>query len=335
MDKIDAEMGTSTEEAADSLSSTTGDILVLGAGGKMGLHLCLQIRNALRRDGQQRKLLAVSRFRTMRSREQFEECGIRTQACDLSEAEQVNSLPEAGAIFYLAGVKFGTSSSPELLQRMNVEAPLGVTRRYTGTPIVALSTGCVYPFVLIGSTGSVETDDPDPVADYAKSCLGREKAFIESSMKHGTPVSIIRLNYATEYRYGVLVDVAKKVFEEEAINLRTGYLNAIWQSDAIDAVIRSLPLASSPPFILNVTGPSTISVRKLAEDFGRIFQKQVHFEEREDDTAWLSNSRKYRELMGEPAVGYEEMVRRTAAWIQSGGSTYGKPTRYEQRDGKF
>lgn len=335
MDRIDAEFATPSSQAVHSLASVEGTILVLGAGGKMGLHLCLHIQQALQRQGKSNQLYAVSRFHSLTSREDFESRRIDSLPCDLSEEEQVAKLPDAGLVFYLAGVKFGTASSPELLWRMNVEAPRLVAQRYATSTIVALSTGCVYPFVPVDSGGSVETDEPAPVGDYAESCVGREKAFIEISGQHGTPVSIIRLNYSTEYRYGVLVDVAEKVYHERPIDLSMGYLNAIWQSDAISGIICSHAHASSPPLILNLTGPDTISIRELAHRFGELFGKTPIFTGRENRTAWLSNASKFHRLLGRPSVSYDEMVSRTAEWIQAGGSTYGKPTHFENRDGKF
>ena len=231
----------------------------------------------------------------------------------------------------MAGVKFGTSSSPELLQQINVELPAEIAKRFHGSKIVALSTGCVYPFVSIDSGGSKETDEPDPPGQYAQSCLGREQAFAE----FGERVCLIRLNYAVDLRYGVLVDIAKKILDNQPIDLSTGYANVIWQGDANSYIIRSLTTASSPPFVLNVTGSETLRIRDVAERFGRIFQKPVTLLGSEASTAWLSNASLCHDLFGPPSVTENVLIEWVANWLASGGKTLNKPTHFEVRDGTF
>ncbi|MFV1994272.1 MAG: NAD-dependent epimerase/dehydratase family protein [Verrucomicrobiales bacterium] len=322
-------------EVVASLGGVSGDILVLGAGGKMGYHLALMLVRAIREGGGGNRVYAVSRFGGGGSRDPFEDAGIATLSCDLASEHEVAKLPLAPTVFFLAGVKFGTSEDPEVLRRMNVEMPRLVGKQFRESSIVALSTGCVYPFVSPWSGGATEEIEPAPTGGYASSCLGREAAFAEVSGKYGTPVSLIRLNYAVDLRYGVLVDIALSVAAGDPIDVSTGYVNVIWQGDALAQIIRSLHEASSPPFVLNVTGQKTLRVREVAENFGRIFGKEVRLEGEEKETAWLSCNARSRKLYGAPSVSEEALIEAVAQWVSSGGEVMGKPTHFEVRDGKF
>jgi nucleoside-diphosphate-sugar epimerase len=319
----------------DTLRATPGDILVLGAGGKMGLHLCLMLRRALAELGRDHSVLAVSRFTTLHSTADFREHEIATQTCDLADPQQLAALPDWPLVFFLAGAKFGTASNPELLQRMNVEVPQLVAERYRRARIVALSTGCVYSYVGPQTGGSVESDATGPVGDYARSCLGREQAFAAGAQRHGTPVALVRLNYSVEFRYGVLADICSRVLRGEPVSVAMGYVNVIWQRDAIAEIIRTLPLTTPQPFVLNITGDAVLSVRQLAHEFGRLLDRPVQIEGAEEPTAWLSNSAQAQRLFGPPATCLADMLRWTAAWVRSGGANYHKPTGFEKRDGKF
>ena len=261
----------------DTLRSIEGDLVIAGAGGKMGFHLSLMLRRGLEQIGKKTRVVAVSRFGDGSVRRSFEVRGIDTLTADLTDPDTTKSLPDAGALYYLAGRKFGTSDSPEILELFNETMPALVAERYAGTPTVALSTGCVYPFVTPESGGSKESDPIGPQGDYAVSCAGRERAFLDASARHGTPLSLIRLNYSVDLRYGVLVDLAVKVHAGQPVDVTMGYLNCIWQGDAIDHTIRSLALAAPEPApcLLNVTGPRTLRVREVAEWFAHRFEKEA------------------------------------------------------------
>lgn len=313
-----------------------GPFLVLGAGGKMGLHLAAMLQRALRATGRRDPVIAVSRFATLRDRAEFDVQGIQTLACDLSVESAVAGLPDAGAVFFLAGAKFGTSADPALLRRMNVEMPRLVAERYRDARIVAFSTGCVYPFVSPASGGAVESTSVDPLpGEYAASCLERERAFAEAAGRYRTPVALIRLNYAVEFRYGVLVDIASRVWRGEPIDVTTGYVNVIWQSDAIDLSLRALDLAGAPAVPVNVTGLEILRVRDLAEEFGRLLGKAVNLVGTEAGTAWLSDASWVSQRLGAPPTTVATMQQRVAAWLKQGGETWGKPTAFERRDGRF
>lgn len=323
------------EGTLEVLRGLEGEILVLGAGGKMGLHMCLTLKRALDALDQGNTLYAASRFQTLNSTEAYEENGIQTLAGDFRDDAFVAGLPRCPTVFYLVGAKFGTSDNPDLLRQINVEVAESLGEAFRDSRIVAFSTGCVYSYVTPESGGSKEGWETEPVGDYAQSCLERERRFEEVSQKHGTPVALIRLNYSVEFRYGVLVDIGQKVLNEEPVDLTMGYVNLIWQNDAVNQIIQCLPLADSPAVPINITGPEVLSVRELAERFGKIFNKEPGFTGVPEKSMWLSDAGKSHQLFGRPSVNLGQMTEWIALWLQQGGPTHGKPTGFEKRDGKF
>ena len=333
--ELDDFISTPDEGTIESLRGRFGDFAVLGAGGKMGFHLCLVLRRALTALGRSDRVVAVSRFTTVRARNEFEAIGCDVRTADLSDSEQLGRLPDVNNIFYLAGVKFGTAHDPGLLEKMNVVMPQLVARRFGSSMIVALSTGCVYSFVSPETGGSRESDETNPPGEYARSCRGRELAFVDAARSFGTRSTLIRLNYSIDLRYGVLVDLASKIHSGESIDLTTGYVNVIWQGDAIRHIIRSLAHASAPPFVLNVTGPGVLHVRELARKLGERLNRDVRFSGEEAPTAWLNNASRSHQLFGEPSVHIDEMIDWVANWVQSGGELLDRPTHFEARDGNY
>ncbi len=332
IDEVLSEPDDAVRAAVEGISD---DVLVLGAGGKMGLHLSMMVQRALKDLGRRHRVKAVSRFSREEQRADFENAGIDIIPCDLSDARQLERLPDLGSVFFMAGVKFGTSDSPELLHRMNVEMPMQVAEQFHKSAIVAYSTGCVYSFAAIDSAGSDESAKTEPVGDYAQSCLGREQAFVQVSKSHGTRCALIRLNYSVEFRYGVLVDIAQKVMAGIPVDVSTGHVNVIWQRDAVAYSICALADVASPPYILNVTGADTLRVRDMAEEFGRRFDKPAKIVGEEASQVWLNNATKCHQKYGSPSVGIDEMIDTIAYWLKQGGETLGKPTHFESRDGKF
>jgi Nucleoside-diphosphate-sugar epimerases len=311
-------------------------VLVLGAGGKMGLHLSLMLKHALVAVGRgTERVIAVSRFTTLRDRDAFSRADIETIACDLSDEKQVAALPDAPTVYFLAGVKFGTSNSPQLLEQMNVIMPRLVAKRYQSSSIVAFSTGCVYPFVPTDTKGASEDTPIAPVGEYAESCARREEAFAESAKSAGTKVALIRLNYSVEFRYGVLVDIATKVLNRQPVDVTMGHVNIIWQRDAVAHAILAIEQAASPAVPVNVTGERVLRVRDLAADFGRLFGVEPIIVGNEAPTAWLNDASRSHALFGAPPTSLESMEQWVAAWLAAGCDTWGKPTGFEKRDGKF
>lgn len=316
-----------------------GDVIVLGAGGKMGPTLLRRVAAAIAKAEAASRLFAVSRFTEPGVQEKLEAHGIAVIRADLLDDQacgrRLADLPRCPNVIFMAGMKFGATGNEPLTWAKNAYLPGRVAEHFRESRIVALSTGNVYPLVPVSSGGSKETDSPDPVGEYAQSCLGRERIFAYFSDRYGMPVCIIRLNYAVEARYGVLLDIARRVYSGEPVSLAMGYVNVIWQGDANSAIFRALSLCSSPAAVLNVTGSEVLSVRHLAEEFGRRFGRRAVFEGRESDTALLSNTNRCRELLGVPRVPLDWLLDLTADWLRRGCPTYSKPTKFEVRDGKF
>ena len=312
-----------------------GDIIILGAGGKMGPSLVRLATRATEAAGIRRRIVAVSRFSARMVRDEIERSGAVTIACDLCDPAQIGSLPRCDSVIYMAGRKFGSSGRPDLTWVMNVLVPAAVLRHFGSCRIVAFSTGNVYPFVAPETGGSREVDPPDPVGEYAQSCLGRERVFDYFSREYGTGVLLLRLNYAVDLRYGVLVDIARRVYEGSPVSLTVGHINTIWQGDANSYALRGLELCESPPRILNVTGPDLISVRRAAEAFAARFRRKAIFEGAETGTALLSNASVCYSLLGLPSISLEQLTEWVARWIEIGGASLNKPTHFEVKNGKY
>jgi nucleoside-diphosphate-sugar epimerase len=314
-----------------TVAEIEGDIAVLGAGGKMGPTLAMMLKKA----APAKTVYAVSRFSDRQVRDRIAGLGVRIAEADLLDESAYGNLPEVPNVFYLAGMKFGAAGNQPLTWAMNVYMPALVAQRFKESRIVALSTGNVYPFTSLESGGSRETDLPNPVGEYAQSCLGRERMFQHFSQRFGTPVTLIRLNYANELRYGIIVDLSLKILHGEPIDVTMGAVNLIWQGDANNYIIQALRLAQSPPAVLNVTGPDTLSVRDLAGRIGKRLGKEPRFVSQEAPTALLSNASNCLDLFGRPALSLDEMVQSIVPWVAAGKPVLSKPTKFGVRDGRF
>ena len=319
----------------EAMRRLDGDVLVLGVGGKMGPSLARMAKRASETAGVKRRVVGVSRFSSPELPGQLQRWRVETVSCDLLDPAQLANLPDAPNVVFMAGMKFGTTGKQSLTWAMNSFLPGPVAQRFRASRIVAFSTGNVYPQLPVVSGGSVETDDPAPLGEYAQSCLGRERVFEHFSRANGTPVAIIRLNYAVEMRYGVLVDLAQKVWSGAAIDLAMGNFNCIWQADANAWTLQSFDHLASPPLVLNVTGPEMLSVRSVCEAFGRLMGKAPNFTGAETGVAYLNNAARAQQLFGYPRVGPRQLIEWTADWVMRGGASLGKPTHFETRDGKF
>jgi nucleoside-diphosphate-sugar epimerase len=312
-----------------------GDILIVGAGGKMGPSLARRARRAVDRTGRRIRVLAASRFSSAGTRQALEGDGVSTIACDLLDPASIAALPAAPNVLFLAGRKFGTLDRTDLTWITNTVVPARVAERFRTSRMVVFSTGNVYSLAPAASGGSTEADTPLPVGEYAQSCLGRERVVEFVSREAGMPALIYRLNYAVDLRYGTLVDIARKVFDSQPIDLTMGYFNAIWQGDANSYALRSLELCASPPEVLNVTGPERISVRETAEWFGSTFGRAPRFQGTEGPVALLSDSSRCRARLGEPAVPLAQLREWVAHWVRIGGASLNKPTHFEVTDGRY
>lgn len=323
-----------TPEVIETLGRLPGDILLLGVAGKMGPTLARMAKRASDAAGVRRRVIGVARF-SDGGQETLETHGIETIRCDLLNEDEVARLPEAPNVIFMAGRKFGSTGDEPLTWAMNAYLPAIVCRKYRHCRIVAFSTGNVYGLSLPASGGSRESDPVQPIGEYAMSCLARERLFAYFSRALNIPLAILRLNYACELRYGVLVDLAQRIARGEPIDLAMGYFNVIWQGDANAMTLRALDHVSTPPWVVNMTGPETLSVREVCLRLGELLGKPVHFSGSEAPEALLSNASIGLERLGPVRVSAAELAEHVADWIARGGRTLGKPTHFESRDGKF
>jgi dTDP-4-dehydrorhamnose reductase len=317
------------------IKTLSSPLVILGAGGKMGPSLSVLAQRATEVAGHSLEVIAVSRFSDKNTRLWLERRGVRTISCDLLDRSSLDHLPDAKNIIYLVGFKFGTTNNPARTWAINTLIPAHAAERYPRTRMVALSSGNVYPLSAVHKGGSVETDPLTPLGEYANACVARERIFEFYAQQNQTPLINIRLNYAVELRYGVLLDIASKVWAGEAVDVTMGHLNCIWQGDANEMILRALALAAVPTQVLNLTGPDTLQVHRLAQQFGELLGKSPQITGVEAETALLSNSVKACSLLGSPPTSLETILRWVAHWVQIGGRQLGKPTHFEIRSGSY
>ena len=324
------QMTTPTPEVEAAVSQLGGDILILGIAGKMGPTL----GELLVRAGA-RKVIGVSRFSDPDARQDLEDRGIETIKADLLDEAALASLPDAPYVYQMAGHKFGSTGAESLTWAMNTLLPAQVVQRYRDSRIVYVSSGNVYKFAAVDGGGANEDDPVEPIGEYAQSRLGGERVAAHQADRLGTPLATIRLFYATELRYGIVLDIGQKVAAGEPIDLAMGYVNQLWQGDANAYLCRCFPFCSSPATTLNMTGRDVLSVRSIAEQLGELLSIEPTFVGEEASTALLGNAGRMLDELGEPTIGIDQMTNWVAGWLKTGGRTLGKPTKFESRTGKF
>lgn len=329
---LDNLLSTPRSETVAALEGCPGDVIVLGAGGKMGPTLA---RMAARATHGGRRVIAVSRWSSSDAERAVRNAGIETIGCDLLDRDAVARLPDAPNVVFMAGQKFGTAAAAAATWGMNTLVPANCAERYRNSRIVAFSTGNVYALSAVSSAGAREDDTLGPIGEYAASCVGRERVFELYAERFGTRVTIVRLNYAIDLRYGVLVDIAVRVMRGEPISVDMGYVNVIWQGDANRIALECLGLAAAPPFVVNVTGAEKLAVRTVAEWFAGRFGTTACIIGSEGADAFLSDTSRMRATFAEPEMSTPRLLELVAQWVERGGPTLGKPTRFETRDGNF
>ena len=317
------------------IKTVSSPLLVLGAGGKMGPTLAVLARRAAEAAGHPLDVVAVSRFSDASSREWLEARGVKTVSCDLLDAKAIARLPDANNLIYLVGLKFGTAQNPAATWAINTLVPARVCERFPHSRLVALSTGNVYPQSEVNRGGSAETDPLTPLGEYANAAVGRERIFEFYSRRQETPLTLLRLFYAVELRYGVLADIARKVHAGEPVALGNGSFNCIWQGDANELILRSLPLATVPASAYNLCRPEVFSVREIAIRFGELLGRVPLLSGNETGSALLGNAAKLCTALESPATPMESVLRWIAEWVKHGGRDLGRPTHFEVRDGKY
>jgi nucleoside-diphosphate-sugar epimerase len=306
------------------------EILILGAAGKMGPTLARMARRAGKR------VIGVARFSEKGSREKLEAWGVECLACDLLDRAALERLPRVKHVVFMAGHKFGAAGNAALTWAMNVGVPFMVAEAFRESHIVVFSTACVYPYVGVNSRGAGEsTPSTPPAGDYANSCVGREQAFLYGSQRYGTPGRLMRLEYAIDMRYGVLHDVAQKVFAGQPVDVTMGHVNVLWQGEANEQALRLLAHCTTPTSPINVSGPEVVSVRAIAQELGRLLGRKATLTGAEAPSAWLVDTSAAQKLFGAPAVPLSKMLEWQADWVARGLPSLGKPTHFETRDGKY
>jgi len=317
------------------MKTLSSPLVILGAGGKMGPTLAILARRAADEAGVPLEIIAVSRYSDAEARASLEGCGVRTLSADLMERDSFARLPDSQNVLYLVGLKFGTSDAPARTWATNTLVPAYAAERYARARLVALSTGNVYPLTPIQGRGSCETDPLTPLGEYSNACVGRERIFEYYSARNGTPMVLLRLSFALDLRYGVLVDIATRVYRGEPVNVSMSHMNCIWQGDANEAIIRSLGLAATPPLAINLVSCGHYSIRQTALRFGELMEKAVTFSGVEADTAFLSDNARLQATLGEPPTPIETVMQWTADWVRSEGRLLNKPTHFDVRDGGY
>ncbi|MEU1980602.1 hypothetical protein [Nocardia sp. NPDC019395] len=335
-EELERELSRPSPELVAEAAEWQDDLVILGAGGKIGSGVATMARRALdEADRRDLRVLAVSRWTDEVARERLETSGVDTVTTDLSDPAAVDELPDAGNVVFLVGAKFGTSTNSDEAWMTNTVLPAYVARRYARARISALSTGNVYPLTSPMTGGPVETDETGPVGEYAITCRGREQVFTHGARTRGTRVALVRLNYACEPRYGVVADIARRVHAEEPVDLSIGVVNVVWQRYTNEVVLRVLGQADTNPFLLNLTGPEIASVRAIATELGEKLGVAPRFVGTEGATSLLNNASKCHRLFGYPDRTLGQLIQMQADWIGAGGPLWNKPTKFERRDGNF
>ncbi len=334
-EKLNELLTSPSDKLVSDIKKINGDIMILGAGGKMGPTLAILAKAAIEKAGIVKRVIAVSRFSDPIALELLHSKGIETISCDLLDNDSLNALPDVENIIYMAGRKFGTDGQEYLTWAMNATLPAFVAYKFRKSNIVVFSSGNIYPIVPLSSGGCTEDDKVGPVGEYAMSCLARERAFEYAANQYGTKVFIYRLNFAVDLRYGVLFDCAKKIMDGTPISLSTPCFNFIWQGSANEIAIRGLLHCAAPAVKMNVTGPETVSIKAASIKLGKLLGKEPIFEGVEQGNAYLNNASRAMELFGYPEVSAETLIRWQAEYILDGGRTIDKPTHFEERKGSY
>jgi nucleoside-diphosphate-sugar epimerase len=331
IDALDDLLCRPSRPLVDDLAGVDGDIMILGVAGKMGPTVAGLAKAA----SPQRRVIGVARFSDPFVKDWLEARGIETIHCDLLDQAAVGALPKAPNIVFMAGRKFGAEGDLALTWAMNALVPALVAQAFARSRIVAFSTGCVYPFVPVIGSGADENLPPDPPGEYAQSCVGRERMFEYFSKQYATPGRLFRLNYAIDMRYGVLHDIAKRILQNEPIDVSLGHVNFIWQGDAASQALRCLAHCETPTSPINVSGDKILAVRDLAAKLGQRLNREPILVGTEQPTAWLTDTAQATRLFGPPIVDTERLIAWTADWVDRSMPSLGKPTRYEVRDGRY
>lgn len=335
IDEIERELTTPSQALIEEIATLDGDITVLGVGGKVGPSVAIMAQRAVEAAGVDKLVYGVARFSDPAAKASLERAGVTAVTADLTDDLELDAIPDAANVIYMAGNKFGTVGNEHFTWMMNSYLPGRVAQRFRASRIVVFSTLVTYPLADVATGGSRESDPPGPIGEYAASCVGRERMFEHFSRKHGTPVLLFRLGYSIETRYGVLQEIAQAVHDGTPIPLEMGHASVIWQRDVAEYALRSVTLATSPPRALNITGPEIVSIRWLAERFGERFGRVPIFDGQESGTAYVMDGSALQSEFGYPTTTVPQMIDTVAEWVDAAKPLIGKPTKFQQRQGAF
>jgi nucleoside-diphosphate-sugar epimerase len=335
IDEIEHELTTPSPALIEEIATLDGDITVLGVGGKVGPSVAIMAQRAVEAAGVDKKVFGVARFSDPAAKASLERAGVTAVTADLTDDLELDAIPDAANVIYMAGNKFGTVGNEHFTWMMNSYLPGRVAQRFRASRIVVFSTLVTYPLADVATGGSRESDPPGPIGEYSASCVGRERMFEHFSRKHGTPVLLFRLGYSIETRYGVLQEIAQAVHDGTPIPLEMGHASVIWQRDVAEYALRSVNLATSPPRALNITGPEIVSIRWLAERFGERFGRSPIFDGEESGTAYVMDGSALQSEFGYPTTTVPQMIDTVAEWVDAAKPLIGKPTKFQQRQGAF
>ena len=265
------------------------------------------------------------------------DAGVETVACDLLDRDAVAALPDAPNVVFMAGQKFGTTGAPgddlgDERHRAGASAPSAIAT----SRIVAFSTGNVYPLTPVDARRRArDRRRSAPVGEYAASCLGRERLF---ELLRGATRNA-RRDRPPELRDRPALRRAPRhraaVFARRADSVAMGYVNVIWQGDANRIALECLPHAAAPPFVVNVTGAETLSVRATADALRRALRQTPRVRRRRGADALLSNARACATAVRAARSAVDDDARLGRRLGERGGPLLGKPTHFEARDGTF
>jgi nucleoside-diphosphate-sugar epimerase len=329
------QLATPTEALIADVAALQGDLIVLGAAGKIGPNIVRLLARADAAAGIRRRVFAISRFQDRERAAELEAAGAFVHEADLTKDGALEALPDVANVLYLVGTRLGTTGKEAEMWYVNTLLPGRVVERFRSSRIVALSTGNVYPLTPVEGPWPTEETPPNPVGEYAMSCLGRERVMTHCAERSGTSMALIRLNYSVEMRYGPIVDLARAVRKGEPIDLAMGHLNLVWQGYSNEVILRCFLRVASPPFVLNVTGSELVSVREATQRIAGLMRKEPIFSGASPPTALLSNANRCHGMFGPPTVGLYALISQTVRWMEDGLPLFNKPSGFQSRQGKF
>ncbi len=329
------------ESVCQTMAQMEGDLIILGAGGKMGPTLARLARRAADQAGcTGKRIIAVSRFASAPVAESLAAEGVVVHRCDLLDATARARLPWADNVLHMVGHKFaarppGGSIDHSRYWAINAYVAGAIAEQFARARIVMFSTGNVYPMVGPHDPMPTEQTPCAPVGEYAQSCLARERLLEAMSRRNGTLACLLRLNYAVELRYGVLVDLARSIMQNEPIDLSVPEVNFVWQGYANRVALRAFETVASPPEVFNLTGAERYRVRDLATRLAQRLERPVHFSENEGTQSLLSDASRCHRQFGPPELSGDELLDAVAQWVRQGGLLWNKPTRFQVTNGNF